>query len=532
MVDKFSEKEISLNFSEGDILPLQSLRDLLANDSISHPTGDLMANDSVSSASVSLDPSIGAPSIYNDSNDNSSSKSHLIIGNGEFDILKDGVPIGILNLNAQFSGTFMSTNFSDDTSIGVTGEVYIRARSRKANFCITPQSSPIDNMEETEPKVALFTKWGGGNDMSLSPQMLYEIMTAVNENSDASITRSVFHTRPSSLTSHVVPSGGFYVKKGDLMSTLLAAGLTSDELKVIENLCYFDSTENDGASSNKFRDNDLIDLKYFCSEIGNDSPSNPTSPPSPPRPSLDNRRSSRINNNNNNINNTNVNNTNNNNNNNSSSSMSVSPSIPRPSLHNPPLNSPVKSSPSLYSMVRTVLTPYMQTLQVNSTFSYFSSTYSNGFSLASILCRGLPRMILKAIYGVDSNACSFVTLSEPPTLNPYPHNPFVKNNDSDEDGDNEYDNDGYKSSSSISSLSSLSSSTNSQIQKEKTLRIADKFIKNRLSYKYQIKREHNIYVMKNMIRKDYNTPDSYYPQMTNYIGGLLYMCKSGLKIFL
>jgi hypothetical protein len=38
MVDKISEKEINLNFSEGDILPLQSLRDLLANDSISHPT--------------------------------------------------------------------------------------------------------------------------------------------------------------------------------------------------------------------------------------------------------------------------------------------------------------------------------------------------------------------------------------------------------------------------------------------------------------------------------------------------------------
>jgi hypothetical protein len=39
---------------------------------------------------------------------------------------------------------------------------------------------------------------------------------------------------------------------------------------------------------------------------------------------------------------------------------------------------------------------------------------------------------------------------EPPTINPYPLNPFVENNDSDEDGDNEYDNDGYQSSSSIS----------------------------------------------------------------------------------
>jgi hypothetical protein len=380
MIDKtFEATEMNLNFSEGDILPLKTLRDLIADDT--------------------------------------PSSSFFINGKGEFDILKNGVPIGILNLDHHFLGTFMTTNFPDDD----TSAVHIRARSRKANLSITTQKGQIiDNTESLKKNWQVYR----AKESSLSPQMLYELMTAINLNcSSASLPRFIpLHTRPSSLTSHLGPTGGFFVKKRDLMTTLRAAGSTKDDLKVVESLCCINSSEHN-LSSDESRncDNDLIDLKNLCSELGNDS---------------------------------------------------FPPSSPRSSSHNPRLISPV---PSLSS-------------SLSSTFSFSSSPFSNDFSLATILCRGLSSAILTSKCDKDSNPYSFVIL---------------------------YD-----------------TSINFRMQKKRLSTIVDKCVKNPLNDNCQIRSEYGTFVKKNMISTDCNISDPCNYQMTNCIGGLLYMFKTGLRTVL
>jgi hypothetical protein len=125
---------------------------------------------------------------------------------------------------------------------------------------------------------------------------------------------------------------------------------------------------------------------------------------------------------------------------------------------------------------------------LSSTFSYSSSPFSNDFSLATILCRGLSSAILKAQCDKGSNPYTFVTL---------------------------YD-----------------SSINFEMQKKRISTIVDKCVKNPLNDNYQNRNEYGTCVNKNMVSTDCNIFDSCNYQMTNCIGGLLYMFKTGLRTVL